>query len=91
MAKLKVAVIFGGKSNEHDISRISAMHVIESIPRDKYDVVTVGITKKGHWFRYIGDIGLIGTGEWEKHPDNAPCILSPDPINRHLSQCWEHG
>ena len=82
MAKLKIAVIFGGRSNEHDISRISAVHVIGSIPKDKYDVVTVGITKKGHWYRFIGDTELIANGEWEKHPDNAPCILSPDPIHK---------
>lgn len=82
MAKLKIAVIFGGKSNEHDISEISAAHVIKSIPKDKYDVVTVGITKKGHWFRFIGDVDLLPNGEWEKHPDNVPCVLSPDPIHK---------
>lgn len=82
MAKLKIAVIFGGRSNEHDISRVSAVHVIESIPKDKYDVVKVGITKKGHWFRFIGDNELIASGEWEKHPDNVPCVLSPDPIHK---------
>ncbi len=82
MAKLKVAVIFGGRSNEHDISLISAVHVIGCIPKDKYDVVTVGITKKGHWFRYQGDVSLISTGEWERHPDNVPCILSPDPLHK---------
>ena len=36
MAKIRVAVIFGGKSNEHDISLVSAAHVIKSIPGDKY-------------------------------------------------------
>lgn len=82
MAKLKVAVIFGGKSNEHEISLISAAHVIRSIPRDKYDVITIGISKKGHWFKYIGDVDLIPTGEWEKQPDNVPCIFSPDPIHK---------
>ncbi len=81
MAKLKVAVLFGGRSNEHDISCISAAHVIRSIPKDKYDVITIGISKKGHWFKYIGDTELIPTGEWEKHPDNVPCIFSPDPIH----------
>ncbi|MBR6045068.1 MAG: D-alanine--D-alanine ligase [Ruminococcus sp.] len=82
MAKLRIAVIFGGKSNEHDISRISAVHVINSIPKESYDVLTVGISKKGHWFKYMGDTELIATGEWEQHPDNVPCILSPDPIHK---------
>ncbi len=82
MAKLKVAVIFGGRSNEHDISLVSAAHVIKSIPRDKYDVIMIGITKKGHWLKYIGDVEDIPGGGWEKQPDNVPCILSPDPLNK---------
>ena len=49
MSKIRVAVIFGGKSNEHDVSVVSATHVIKSIPKDKYDVICIGITKKGHW------------------------------------------
>ena len=39
MSKIRVAVIFGGKSNEHDVSVVSATHVIKSIPKDKYDVI----------------------------------------------------
>lgn len=91
MAKLKIAVLFGGRSNEHDISRISAAHVIKSIPSDKYDVITVGITKKGNWFRFIGDVDLIPSGEWEKHPDNVPCILSPDPKHKGFIVFEQNG
>lgn len=82
MSKIRVAVIFGGKSNEHDVSVVSAAHVIRSIPKDKYDVVCIGITKKGHWIKYMGDVEEISTGKWEQHPDNVPCILSPDPIHK---------
>ena len=82
MSKLRVAVLFGGKSNEHDISRVSAAHIIKSIPKDKYDVVCIGITKKGHWLKYIGDIDDIPAGKWETHPDNVPCVLSPDPVDK---------
>lgn len=82
MAKLKVAVIFGGKSSEHDVSLVSAAHVIESIPKDKYEVICIGITKKGHWLKYIGPAELIKNKEWEKHPDNVPCIMSPDTLHK---------
>lgn len=82
MSKIRVAVIFGGKSNEHDISVISAAHVIKSIPKDKYDVTCIGITKKGHWLKYIGDVEDIAKNNWEQHPDNVPCILSPDPLDK---------
>lgn len=82
MSKIRVAVIFGGKSNEHDISVVSAAHIIKSIPKDKYDVVCIGITKKGHWLKYIGSPEHIADGSWETHPDNVPCILSPDPVHK---------
>ena len=49
MSKIKVAVLFGGVSNEHDISLISATNIINAIPADKYEVIPVGITKKGRW------------------------------------------
>lgn len=82
MAKLNVAVIFGGKSNEHDVSVVSATHVIKSIPKDKYKITCIGITKRGHWIKYIGDVSDIATGKWTEHPDNVPCILSPDPLHK---------
>ena len=65
MSKIRVAVIFGGKSNEHDVSVVSATHVIKSIPKDKYDVICIGITKKGHWMKYIGDVDDIASNKWE--------------------------
>jgi D-alanine-D-alanine ligase len=71
MSKIRVAVIFGGKSNEHDVSVVSATHVIKSIPKDKYDVICIGITKKGHWMKYIGDVDDIASNRWEQHPDNV--------------------
>lgn len=82
MARQRVAVLFGGRSNEHDISLISAAFIIDSIPKDKYETVAVGITEKGHWLHYIGDTEAIRSGEWENSPDNVPCVLSPDPLDR---------
>lgn len=49
MAKIRVAVLFGGVSSEHDVSLVSAENVIRSIPKEKYEVVCIGITKKGRW------------------------------------------
>jgi len=63
--KLRIAVIFGGQSSEHEVSRISAESVLKNIDRDKYDVVMLGITKDGRWLSYDGPVGLIGTGEWQ--------------------------
>lgn len=82
MAKMKIAVIFGGRSSEHSVSCVSASHVIKSIPSDSYEVICIGITKKGHWVRYIGNVEDIASGAWERDPDNVPCIMSPDPLHK---------
>ncbi len=84
MSKIRVAVLFGGESSEHDISLKSATHIIQSIPRDKYEVICVGITKKGRWLYYPGDVSNIASGEWERDPDCASAVLSPDPIHKGL-------
>lgn len=49
MSKRKVAVIFGGRSGEHDVSLRSAESVIGALDRDKYDVVPIGIQRDGAW------------------------------------------
>jgi D-alanine-D-alanine ligase len=49
--KLRVAVLFGGRSAEHEISIISAKNVVHAIDKTKYDVVLIGIDKSGRWYR----------------------------------------
>lgn len=63
--KKRVAVIFGGQSSEHEVSRVSAQSVISNIDTCKYDIIMIGITKEGNWLLYEGPIEKIGTGEWE--------------------------
>ena len=48
--KIQVAVLFGGKSVEHEISVISALQAMNSIPTDKYDIIPVYITKSGEFY-----------------------------------------
>lgn len=78
MEKIKVAVLFGGASPEHEVSRVSATSVIKNIPKDKYEVYPIGITKDGKWFSFSGDINLIQGGQWEESGQNTPCLISPD-------------
>lgn len=84
MSKIRVAVIFGGASSEHDISLLSASNIIQNMPSDKYSVICIGITKKGRWLYYPGDVSSISTGEWEKDPDCSSAIISPDPLHRGI-------
>mgnify|MGYP001946127922 FL=1 len=51
--KKKVAVIFGGRSVEHDVSVITGLQVLENIDKEKYDTIPIYIDKKGKW--YTGD------------------------------------
>lgn len=47
--KLRVGILFGGRSGEHEVSLLSAASVMKAIDRNKYDIVPIGITKQGHW------------------------------------------
>jgi D-alanine-D-alanine ligase len=47
--KIRVGVLFGGQSGEHEVSLVSARAVIEGLDRAKYDVLPIGITKQGRW------------------------------------------
>jgi D-alanine-D-alanine ligase len=49
MKKLRVGILFGGRSGEHEVSLLSAASVLQAINKDKYEVVPIGITKNGKW------------------------------------------
>ncbi len=49
MNKLRVGILFGGRSGEHEVSLLSAASVLKAINKNKYDVVPIGITKEGRW------------------------------------------
>ena len=60
--KLRVGILFGGRSGEHEISLLSAASIFKAIDRKKYEVVPLGITKEGRWVR-DGDAHSLLTGE----------------------------
>jgi D-alanine-D-alanine ligase len=84
MAKLRVGILFGGRSGEHEVSLLSAASVLNAIDKTKYEVVPIGITKDGHWLtaehaeRLLkGDAGEGARPTQEKHlragdPDATP-------------------
>ena len=63
--KIRVVVLFGGQTSEHEVSRISAKSVLENMDPNRYDINMIGITKDGEWLRYNGDIKYLASGEWE--------------------------
>ncbi len=80
MTKPVVAVLFGGVSSEHEVSRLTAASVLENIDRERWAPLAVGITKEGHWFLCPEGLppAAIADGSWEKDPNLYHIILSPD-------------
>ncbi|MGC9223778.1 MAG: D-alanine--D-alanine ligase family protein [Terracidiphilus sp.] len=52
--KLRVGILFGGRSGEHEVSLLSAASVLKAIDRSRFDVVPIGITKEGRWLAAAG-------------------------------------
>ena len=73
--KIRVGVIFGGRSGEHEVSLMSAQSVMKALDRRKYDVVMIGIDRQGRWL--TGDV----TAALESGAADAarPAALLPDP------------
>lgn len=65
MQKKTIAVIFGGRSTEYEVSLQSAFSVLENLNTEKYDIIPIGITREGDWYRY--------RGSYEDIPNNAWC------------------
>lgn len=83
---MKIAVIFGGKSDEHEVSRMSAVNVLKGIAKlgDEYEVMQVGITKAGRWYLTEAGYEEIQNGDWEKHPGNRQVTIPSDPVGRGI-------
>lgn len=77
MSKCRLAVIFGGVSSEHEVSLVSAASVIDNIPKDRYDILMLGITKSGRWLLYTGPSSAVADGSWEKG-EVSEAVISPD-------------
>lgn len=64
MLKKKICVIFGGESTEYEISLRSATSIINELDKEKYDIMTVGITRGGKWKEYTGKVENIICDKW---------------------------
>jgi D-alanine-D-alanine ligase len=62
-SKIRVAVLFGGRSAEHEVSLQSARNVIDAIDQEKYETVLIGIDRDGAWFLNEGSISLLNSDD----------------------------
>ena len=67
MNKIQVCCLFGGVSEEHEVSIVSAASVLSVIDREKYDVTVVGITKEGKWLLFEGELCELTKDTWLRH------------------------
>ena len=77
---MNIAVIFGGKSDEHEVSRNSAVNVLKALEKTPHDVMKVGITKQGRWYETKAGYDAISSGAWEKDPANRQTCIPADPV-----------
>lgn len=74
--KLRIAVLFGGRSGEHDVSLMSARSVVSALDPERYEVVQVGITLDGNWLTGSNALEAFENG---KHTELNRVILPGDP------------
>lgn len=67
--KIRLAVLFGGKSSEYEVSLQSAYALLTCADAEKYDIFPIGITKDGLWLYYTGDWEAVRLGTWCEHPE----------------------
>jgi D-alanine-D-alanine ligase len=80
--KIRVGVIFGGRSAEHEVSLVSATSVINALDKEKYEILPIGITPEGRWLSSREAVALL---KEKGNIDNLPeHILVPDPRKRGL-------
>jgi D-alanine-D-alanine ligase len=81
-SKLRVGVIFGGRSGEHEVSLVSASAVMQALDRTRYEVVPIGITREGHWISAPRALAML---KERAGLDSAPgCVLIPEPRHEGL-------
>jgi D-alanine-D-alanine ligase len=80
MKKLRVAVLYGGRSGEHEVSLQSAASVINYLDRDRFEIVPVAIDKQGRW--HLNDISLLeGKKSLPVFKDAPKVVLPPNPAD----------
>ena len=85
---LKIAVLFGGRSGEHDISLMSAKFVLSQLDASKFEVICVGITREGEW---LADEGILDALIADDVKGFTPVTILPDPKRPGLYAIEENG
>jgi D-alanine-D-alanine ligase len=79
--KIRVGVIFGGRSGEHEVSLASARSMMDAIDGERYEIVPIGITKEGRWIASGDPMKALAAGDASA---SRPAALLGDPSRRGL-------
>ena len=92
MKKLRVGILFGGRSGEHEVSLLSAASVFNAIDKEKFEVVPVGITKEGRWVTSAAAERLLaGKAGGGALPAEASHLRAGDPETTSAAAVLAHG
>ena len=81
MERYKIAVLFGGHSSEYEVSLQSVYSVLTNLDAEVFDVLAVGITPEGDWYRYIGSYEAIPADTWRQDAAH----LTPVAVSQNRS------
>ena len=81
MSKIRVGLIFGGRSAEHEVSLRSARSVLQAMNRDKYEMTLIGISKEGKWLAGPDPLAALTAGDLSA---TSEALLSGEPGKREL-------
>lgn len=81
-SKIKIGVLFGGRSAEHEVSLVSAASIINALDKTKYDILPIGISKEGRWLSAVNALQVLKEHSGlENFPEH---VLMPDPRKQAL-------
>ena len=90
MSRKRIAIIFGGNSAEYEVALQSASAVFEHIDRERFDVMPIGITREGEWYRYTGERNRIADNTWWEDQEYLhSVVVSQNPSARGLIELSE--
>ena len=78
MKRIRVGILFGGRSGEHEVSLLSAASVFNAIDKTKFEVIPIGITKEGHWLT-AADAERLLQGKGVGEPASPAHLRAGDP------------
>lgn len=84
MSKKKIGIIFGGCSPEYNVSLESSYSVIKNINKEKYEIILIGITNDGDWFKFEGNVEDIKNNSWLQNGKCTKVVISTNKSDKGI-------